>query len=1086
MIEKEELLNVLGENGELVIKKLDGTEIKKITKDNIQEVENIVSINYQEGQQEILVEINHAERTGILNLMHEKAILPQYKSRNEIKELTELIVEGNLQETENIGAKQTKANIQLKETQTKAEAEISNSQFIAGKTNENIEIKTTLVANESNYDLYKNPTIEVQFPEKVQDVTIKNVSLLYGEGLAKEKEEIYENEAGRKVARIQLVGEQTSYVETELVKGTNVILNCDVTVENLEENENHRIQVTCTNDKEVEYYNEGKNELEVNYVVTEEMKQQNYETAVKQSNEIATANEPITVTKMVSAGDGQDIYQGQVQKYTIKIKNNTNQTYQNITVKDEIPNELVYTKAVCDEGLRNGYRDDDKITTVELQTREIEKEEEPEQTEEPEEDVEPSEEEEEETMENIKEVEEIDPQLFQTLEPHKEIELCYFVRVKKAEENIGKKVGTKAQVILPGDETIYETNLVENTIRESKLQIDMVTTADARYKYGSASTIAYIIKIKNISNEKMTNLKAINQIPEGMTYKRASDMIYNEEDECYIINDSNTQKLADYNSSSKTVTWKVGDLEPQQEVAIYLALSLTGTEATTQSIANKVTVQADNVPPTTSNEETIEQSGVAKCTITKTTNLSDKYVYEGDKFEYLITVKNVGEVKMSATILDELPEGLILDKIITQIDEEAEKETISNGVNIGCLLEAGQTMKIRIFVEADNLPSGKNELEIRNKAKIENALEISETSNEVVNIIRKNPNKPSDGNDPSDNPNGGDEDNKNNSYSISGMAWIDENRNGAKDNLEESLTGVPVKLYDVNGKNIANATTGNDGIYYLNNINKGNYIVVFEYDNRNYALTEYRKAGVTEEKNSNVTNAQLQGKAVATTDQIRITNRNIENINMGVVHSDKFDLRLDKSISSITVQNGKASRKYSYNDANFVKIEVDRKTVNQTTVTIEYKIKVTNEGDMPGYAKEIVDYLPADLQFNEQLNKDWQKQEGQLVSKSLAGEIINPGESRTLNLIVSKKLTEDNLGTVTNTAEISEDYNENLIIDIDSTPGNKKAEEDDMSTVSVIIGLNTGRIIVYISLVLTTIAILATGTYLIKKKVLDT
>ena len=395
-------------------------------------------------------------------------------------------------------------------------------------------------------------------------------------------------------------------------------------------------------------------------------------------------------------------------------------------------------------------------------------------------------------------------------------------------------------------------------------------------------------------------------------------------------------------------------------------------------------------------------------------------------------------------------------------------------------------MKIRILVEADNLPSGKNELEIRNKAKIENALEISETSNEVVNIIRKNPNKPSDGNNPGENPGGVDEDNKNETYGISGMAWIDENKNGAKDNLEGSLTGVPVKLYDVNGKNIASATTGDDGSYVLNNLNKGNYIVVFEYDNRNYALTEYRKAGVTEEKNSNVTNTQIEGKMVAATDQIKITNRNIENINIGVVHSEKFDLRLDKSISSITVQSGKASKKYSYNDANFVKVEVDRKTVNQTIVTIEYTIKVTNEGDLPGYAKEIVDYLPADLQFNTQLNKDWQKQGGQLVSKTLAGEIINPGESRTLNLIVSKKLTEDNLGTVTNTAEISEDYNENLIIDIDSTPGNKKAGEDDISTVSVIIGLNTGRIILYISLVLTTIVILATGTYLIKKKVLDT
>ena len=81
-------------------------------------------------------------------------------------------------------------------------------------------------------------------------------------------------------------------------------------------------------------------------------------------------------------------------------------------------------------------------------------------------------------------------------------------------------------------------------------------------------------------------------------------------------------------------------------------------------------------------------------------------------------------------------------------------------------------------------------------------------------------------------------------------------------------------------------------------------------------------------------------------------------------------------------------------------------------------------------------------------------------------------------------MTEDTLGTITNTAEIQEEANEFMKSDIDSTPGNKHANEDDISTVSVIIGLNTGRIILYISLTIAVIAILGLGIYLINKKVL--
>ena len=203
-----------------------------------------------------------------------------------------------------------------------------------------------------------------------------------------------------------------------------------------------------------------------------------------------------------------------------------------------------------------------------------------------------------------------------------------------------------------------------------------------------------------------------------------------------------------------------------------------------------------------------------------------------------------------------------------------------------------------------------------------------------------------------------------------------------------------------------------------------------------------------------------------------------------MIESNKFDLRLNKYISAITVQGNGTTKKYGYNNTDFAKIEVDRKTINNSVVTIEYKISVTNEGEIPGYANKVVDYISSDLNFNTQLNKDWVLENGQLVNSSLSQEIINPGETKTLDLVLTKTLTEDNLGTVTNTAEIMEDSNDSLIEDVDSTPGNKNTNEDDISTVSVIISVGTGRVILYISLILTIIAILGIGIYLIKEKVL--
>lgn len=103
----------------------------------------------------------------------------------------------------------------------------------------------------------------------------------------------------------------------------------------------------------------------------------------------------------------------------------------------------------------------------------------------------------------------------------------------------------------------------------------------------------------------------------------------------------------------------------------------------------------------------------------------------------------------------------------------------------------------------------------------------------------------------------------------------------------------------------------------------------------------------------------------------------------------------------------------------------------------------------------------------------------------MSNQIINPGETKELTLIVSVNITESTLGILTNNAEIYESYNEMGLEDIDSTIANNDGEEDDMGKAEVILGLVTGAVIMYTAIALVVITMLGFGIYGIKKYILD-
>lgn len=205
----------------------------------------------------------------------------------------------------------------------------------------------------------------------------------------------------------------------------------------------------------------------------------------------------------------------------------------------------------------------------------------------------------------------------------------------------------------------------------------------------------------------------------------------------------------------------------------------------------------------------------------------------------------------------------------------------------------------------------------------------------------------------------------------------------------------------------------------------------------------------------------------------------------------EFDLALRKWVTQAIVieNNGQTVTETGhqpYDDPEqVVKVELHRKKLNQVTVKFRYSIRIINEGDIAGYAKEITDYVPQGLKFVAEDNPGWTDEGNNVIStRLLEGTLLQPGEFADVEVLLTWVNDQDNMGVMVNTAEISEDYNEYGVPDRDSTPDNKKWGEDDIDDAPVMLSISTGKAVTYFTLGFVILVTIAGGVVLIKKYVL--
>ncbi len=643
--------------------------------------------------------------------------------------------------------------------------------------------------------------------------------------------------------------------------------------------------------------------------------------------------------------------------------------------------------------------------------------------------------------------------------------------------------------------TIYSTVTAEDlgtTLTSEEHEINVIdaemriTVDDSKIAEGAIlkteNEIALNITAYNLTESDFTNAEFSIYIDESLdvTEMRA----YND--------DYSVSEIGEFDESTRMYTWSVDSIEAGKSKTFILYLKvgeITGTELS-KDIELKVTGKADNVETYESKAFNITV-GRASLIIKQTTNNTNTYVKEGEIIEYVFTITNEGPVMAKPLVLtDKVPEGITITEIKYEVNGRtvsrlmSETEEASVNISIG----AGETKEVTVLGVARNL-NGVQQLSVTNVGSISSGGETID-SNSVTHIIESTGGGTTAGESSSGTPSSSISSSSNilKTYNIDGIAWIDSNNNGARDDDEELVKDVTATLVDSDSGTIKQtAVTNSEGQYRFSGVENGNYIVIFDYDTVLYTVTTYQKENIASNINSDVISTKVEENGVyrnaAVTDVITIADGSISNIDIGLAEALKFDLSLDMGISRITVQNSQGTRSTDYNLETYTKTEISQRFLAGSEIYIEYTFTVRNEGEVAGYASSIVDYIPDGMNFNSSMNSDWYTgNDGNLYTTSLASTEIAPGESTTITLILSKTMTNENTGTVSNTAEIASDYNIYGISDMDSTPGNNNQSEDDFARADSILSVGTGGIWIYTSVIITTILLVGTAVFIVVLK----
>ncbi len=777
--------------------------------------------------------------------------------------------------------------------------------------------------------------------------------------------------------------------------------------------------------------------------------------------------------------------EGEKIEYVITTKNTGSVTVENIQLKGLIPEGTIYMEEIPVKG-DVGDAIQEEIFKEDSNKKEV-------------------------TFEGIK------------LAPGEEITKTYIVKVQKG--TVGKVlkniIGTNYAEINKNSDAI------ETTIETGKVEVDFGKGIYAFDNMISGKTGRFRAFVKNISDKDLKNIN----LKVNIENAKIVDISYLKDKS----ENSEVEILKDVDNVTIPEILKGERIEIDFSIQINYFTEPGRKQVTIQPVAivDKEEYKA--------NREIIDVDPLL-VRMSNTSQNENQYVKAGENITYKIDVTNIGTTTINEMLVrdrispEEVINSVKINEKELKNDEYSTSSSLEDGgtyINIVEPIKSGETRTYMITTEVDAALDNSKAVEIDNTADIyaestqlatamvSHIIEPSDAQVEgdiSLDDIEDGNNDEVENPTDSTNPEGSNGQNtgtlpggngqsgqngENNSNAIatstkliSGYAWLDKNENGQRDSEETLLDGITVKLFNTETNelqknsegNLIQTTTNSTGMYTLSEVPQGTYLVVFEFNNSKYALTTYEKQGVSSEKNSKVISREMtidgEPKTVAVSEAITVTDEHISYINMGLKERKVYDMKLEKMITRVIVQNSEGTETTQFQDTTLAKVDIHAKQLSSSNVVVDYKIRVTNEGETEGYIKNIVDYVSPDFKFSSELNKDWYQSGSNIYNSSLANTKLLPGESKEVTLTLTKQMTENNTGTIANTAEIIQSYNEQGLKDSDSVEGNKAKGEDDMSQADLIISIKTGEIVATVAVIITIIVVLAIGSFIIIKKVM--
>lgn len=1184
---RDNLVNILGEEGKVSILNMNDEVISEITFDKEADENGNYVVSYEEAISKIKILTTSPIADGNITFLSTKAIKKVNYNRSFVKGFTALVNVSQGFATYNEGAVddlgEVSSEITINETTSAATVEMAQTEFPTTVTSEGVNLKVRLNNSEETSDLYENPVFEIRLPQAIKNVTIKNTDLFYANGELEIANVETLIDGDNKVIRVTLAGTQKSYNLNKETNGTIISIDMDLEIDEFTGNISEMVEMYYYNVASKKYSNEsewhmlsgagnvsyemnGYDGVQISYKAPEELV--NGQTS--ETKDENTENEDKGKVSSVKQGAETDLVEegaeAKLATMDITVLNNTGKSYSNFKILGRIPfagnkdvttgedlgttvdtildteisslnPDLAYAVYYSENGEatadlydeNNGWRTDfykmgaiksylillnsdyvlapktklqfsyDYVIPANLKAGDAfygtyatyyE-----------------------ETSTNVSSNSSANKIGYETakeanIEASMKLKSDVLTEFIDAEyeitlKNTGDVVAEDVVITINVPESLSVKNLdaddLEGTVDNGVAKINLA-------KLAANSERSFIIRFNVLSKDESVEFVKLVASVEGKNFNKVdfeseeskvlennvnmadniyympivlnaefSDYftVYNSSDKSFnnvkivkkfdsdfsiisVINNSSIDVDEQIDYENNQITLLIKEFKPGDSLNYECNLKMTGNNGS----VSKNIATINTVCDLNNGENAIEK--IENVTYYKpiisveSVNKSDMgYSNTDEELNYEYIVKNIGECMVNSVDLDNIvSDNAEIDyvKVIVGDAETVYDLLDKEDKSIPLYLPENSEAKILVNVKIKNL----------DKNYVYNAISLNsvagvDTKKETYTLLE-------------------DSTTDDNKYQVTGVAYIDENKNQQYDNTEQAISGIIANLYNSETNElVTSAITDISGRYWFRDLEKGIYYVKFNYDDSKYILSS--------DYSSNLPAQIITVGDNHLTDNIEISNSSVANVDLGLADDGVFDLKLDAYVNKMTVQNSAENNEFIPENKKLGKVDIDPKLVGGSKVMIEYVVTVTNQGTIAGNASKIVDYMSDDLEFDSSLNSDWYlDNEGNVCTKSLEDYIIQPNESKELKLILVKNTTEENTGLVHNTFEIAEAINDRGIDDIDSTPGNKLLE-DDLAYADAIVGISTGLGISIIPIIIVAIIAIIPIAFLIWKKI---